>query len=83
MRPSSLISEMKRMFPLLAVQDASEETRKIYSLEEGKEKLIEGLRAYEEHGDDRKFLELYRYFAASREYGGIDEKTDGRGILFL
>ena len=74
MRPSSLISEMKRMFPLLTVQDASEETRKIYSLEEGKEKLIEGLRAYEEHGDDRKFLELYRYFAASREYGELTKK---------
>ena len=38
------------------------------------EKLIEGLRAYEEQGDDRKFLELYRYFAASKEYGELTKK---------
>lgn len=74
LRPSSLISEMMRMFPKLCIQDAAEQTMEIYSAAEGKERLVRGLREYEERGDDQKFFELYRYFASSSEYGELTRK---------
>lgn len=71
------------MFPLLTVQDASEETRKIYSLEEGKEKLLKDfglMRSMETTGN---FWNCTGILASQQGVWGIDEKTDGRGILFL
>lgn len=62
-RPSSLIGELKKMFPELKVRQLKEEKRHISSLAEGMERLIEGLRDYEENRRKPWFLELYRYLA--------------------
>lgn len=71
-RASSLIGELCRMFPQLKVQDIEQQDNGIYSRTEGKERLIAGLRGYEEakkeNRDHKEFLELYRYFASAPEY---------------
>jgi len=74
LRPSSLISELRRMFPLLKVQQLEESKRKIYSRIEGKEQLIAGLRDYEHTREDQRFLELYRSYAESPEYRKLVEQ---------
>ncbi len=81
-RPSGLIGELCRLFPKLKIQDEGQEYDRIYSGQEGKERLIAGLRDYKatkavwenvEDGKepgraDRQFAELYRWFAAEPEY---------------
>ena len=69
LRPSSLIGDVRRLFPKLVVMDGKKETREVGSLAEGREYLIAGLRDYENHREDEKFLEVYRWFAGSEEYG--------------
>ena len=73
-RPSSLIGELKKMFPLLKVKELKEERRAIGSQAEGLERLIEGLRNYETRREDPLFLELYRYFALREDYREQVEK---------
>ncbi len=89
-RPSTLIGELKRLFPLLQVKDVRDEEVTVSSFNAGKEQLIEGLRTYAlgrwdrffagetEHDADEKeavqFLELYRRFSASPEYGELADR---------
>lgn len=67
-RPSSLIGELKKMFPNLNVKELKEQDKTIHSATEGQERLIEGLRNYEEERNNSRFLELYRYFARHPDY---------------
>ncbi len=67
-RPSSLIGELKKMFPDLPIKELARQERLIASPAEALERLIEGLRDYEENREDMRFLELYRYFAADPKY---------------
>lgn len=97
-RPSGLIGELCRLFPRLKIRDG-EQQEMIHSRQEGKERLILGLRNYgdrkkkgelkeadtehaqEQRGnpeggqdygeEDRRFLELYRWFAKEPEYGPL------------
>ncbi len=81
-RPSSLIGELKRLFPLLAVEEAESVTGRILSPTSGKDRLIQGLRVYasgrwdadgqeRDKAENRRFLELYRWFARRPEYGDM------------
>ncbi|MCI8516289.1 MAG: helicase-exonuclease AddAB subunit AddB [Hungatella sp.] len=67
-RPSPLIGELKKMFPRLRVRDMGEEESALSSPAEGLERLIEGLRDYENSRKDPGFWELYRYFAGHEDY---------------
>lgn len=67
LRPSSLIGEVRRMFPALVVQDGKGQLT-VNSAVEGREYLIQGLRGYENYRSDGMFLEIYRLFARSEEY---------------
>lgn len=73
-RPSSLIGELKKMFPNLNVKELKEQDKAIHSAAEGQERLIEGLRNYEEQRNDSRFLELYRYFSRHPDYKEQVEK---------
>lgn len=66
-RPSSLIGEVRKLFPLLQVQ-TQEETGQVLSVPMGKQALIEGLRRFEDMQEDPELLELYRWFASRPEY---------------
>ncbi len=68
-RPSSLIGELKKMFPGLAVEEFGDREKTVSSLAEAVDRLIEGLRDYEGNRENPRFLELYRYFASSPDYG--------------
>lgn len=50
-RPSSLIGEIRRLFPQLTVHDVEQEKEIIHSRQEGKEMLIRGLRRYGDTGE--------------------------------
>lgn len=67
-RASYLIAEFFRMFPKLKCQEMQQD---IYSVSEGYEKLIEGLRLYrsgELHDQElNQFMELYRWFFSSKD----------------
>ncbi len=67
-RPSPLIGEIKRLFPDIEVGDFGDLKTQIWSPAEGIDRLIEGLRDYENCREDPRFWELYRYFAARDEY---------------
>lgn len=67
-RASYLIAEFFRMFPKLKCKEMQQD---IYSVSEGYEKLIEGLRLYRS-GELRdqelnQFMELYRWFFSSKD----------------
>ncbi len=74
LRASSLISELRRMFPKLRIREIEDSKRQIYSRAEGKEQLIAGLRDYEHTREDRRFLELYRFYAQAPEYRELVER---------
>ena len=67
-RPSPLIGELKRMFPHIKVREARDLEGQISSPAEGLDRLIEGLRDYENRREDPEFWELYRYFAGQADY---------------
>lgn len=68
MRPSTLIGEVKRMFPGIKITEGSSCSDTITSLAEGKEFLIHGLRSYEKYRENPRFLEVYSWFAREPEY---------------
>ncbi len=85
-RPSSLIGEMRRLFPLLEITDTEQMKDTVLSPNSGKEMLIVGLRkfaagAFGQHpdGEDEKedFLALYRWFSDlpgySRQMHGLTD----------
>ncbi len=67
-RPSSLVGELCRLFPELKIREV-EPHGMIHSRQEGKERLIAGLRDY--GAKDGRFLELYRWFAKEPEYAPL------------
>ncbi len=80
-RPSGLIGELCRMFPRLAVRETQGHLGEIVSKTAGKEFLVRGLREYAAGSgsdpdlkDGRRFLALYRWFAANPEYSGLVKK---------
>ena len=73
-RPSPLIGELKNLFPHLKVKELKEEKKGIGSPAEGLERLMEGLRSYEDRREDPVFIELYRYFALRDDYREQVEK---------
>ncbi|MFR5631632.1 MAG: helicase-exonuclease AddAB subunit AddB [Monoglobales bacterium] len=81
-RPSFLIGELRKMYPGLSWKSCREllENQQIYSVEEALRQLIEGLGQFrdgefpEEERKEKQFLELYRWFSCSGEYGKETEK---------
>lgn len=73
-RPSSLIGEVKRLFPQIEEESGEGNQREIYSLTEGREFLIQGLREYDAYQADIQFLEVYRWFSQSPEYKDMVEQ---------
>ncbi len=76
-RPSSLVGELKRMFPLLRVREKSGADEEPVSLTEGREALIRGLRTYASGGGEEagsRFFRLYRWFLARPEYAELVER---------
>ncbi len=71
-RASYLIGELRKLFPALQLQRGQDQEETLYSPAEARRQLIAGLRHLREEDweeeDYRKFLELYRWFASSREY---------------
>lgn len=67
-RPSSLIGELKKLFPDIKVRNMDHAEKTVSSPAEGMDRLIEGLRDYEGRREDPEFLELYRYFAGHEAY---------------
>lgn len=67
-RPSSIIGDVKRMFPQMEVLEEGRFTQDIGSAVEGKEFLIQGLREYETYRTDHKFLEVFSWFAKEPGY---------------
>ncbi len=67
-RPSSLIGELKRMFPGLEARELADEEKSLSSGAEALDRLIEGLRDYEDNRENSRFLELYRHFARDQAY---------------
>lgn len=67
LRPSSLLSQLEKLFPSLLVTDAKEQEalHACWSRPQGKRRLIEGLKSEGRMWEDRQFLELYRFFYRS------------------
>ncbi len=74
-RPSYLIGELLRLFPTLRVKEA-ECAPRIYSMEEARARLADGLGRYRDEGAGEgtvRFLELYRWFLTS---GGREQEAE-------
>ena len=67
LRPSSLIHEMKSLFPDLSVREGARDRLEVISRGEGKKTLIDGLREWHLQYGDNRFMELYRFFSLSEE----------------
>lgn len=69
LRPSILINELKKLFPALESVMASQELAGLpLSEREAKNRLTQGLRGYAASREDLSFLELLKYFLASKEH---------------
>ncbi len=79
-RPSFLVGELQKMFPGLVCREAEGLTknRQIYSPEEARACLTEGLRRFRDGDLDQQaegeFLELFRWFFQSEDYKKEAEK---------
>lgn len=80
-RPSSLIGEVEKLFPGIAVQDEESVEWPVRTVRDGREMLIDGLRKLREEkegehakapegrdAEENAFMELYRYFYCSDEH---------------
>ncbi|MCC2818751.1 PD-(D/E)XK nuclease family protein [Lachnoclostridium pacaense] len=80
-RPSSLIGEVEKLFPGIAVQDEQSVDWPVRTVRDGREMLIDGLRKLREEkegehakapegrdAEENAFMELYRYFYCSDEH---------------
>ena len=70
-RPSSLFSEIRRIFPDLGMEEAGRVPGRIGSRQEGKERLIQGLREWREGEETAEFLEVYRRFSSDPESAAL------------
>ncbi|WP_143320658.1 helicase-exonuclease AddAB subunit AddB [Clostridium sp. HBUAS56010] len=75
MRPSTLIGELKKLFPGLKETFPSKD-RVPLSMREARDFLSEGLRDYRITGGDEKFLELFKAFLTSDLY-----QAEGKKLL--
>lgn len=73
MRASTLVGELKKMFPGLK-EEMSESTRVPLSFREAKESLAKGLRDLNKSETDGTFFELYKAFNKREEYREIGRK---------
>ncbi len=76
-RPSSLLGEVKKLFPDIRETEESALSWPVRTVRDGKEQLIGGLRKMREgaeendfsgSSEEKAFLELYRYFSSREEY---------------
>ncbi len=74
LRPSTLIGELKKLFPLLT-EKVPEDGAVPLSMREAKDCLVKGLREYEHTGGDGRFLELFKAFLRSE-----DHKEEGKKL---
>lgn len=65
MRPSSLISQVKKLFPGIQIMEAGEEAAAPWALPASRRRVIRGLKEYGKKDEDSKFLETYRFFYQS------------------
>ncbi|HIX15010.1 MAG TPA: helicase-exonuclease AddAB subunit AddB [Candidatus Hungatella pullicola] len=63
LRPSTLMNEMRKLFPGLSLKPCGPQGEYPLSLPEAKRRLTEGLREWGEGKTDLKFLQLYKNFA--------------------
>lgn len=70
-RPSGIIADVKRLFLRIEIREEGRFSGDIGSAVEGKEFLIQGLRDYEAYREDKKFLEVFGWFAKEPEYQGL------------
>ncbi|WP_394522868.1 helicase-exonuclease AddAB subunit AddB [Lacrimispora sp. JR3] len=75
MRPSTLIGELKKLFPGLSETIPSKE-RVPLSMREARELLSDGLREYKQTGGDGRFFELFKAFLLSERHS-----EEGRRLL--
>lgn len=78
-RPSSLISEVRKLFPGLRELDHDMASWPLRTKRDGKEQLIAGLRSLHEEERDQtpeEWMELYRYF-----YGSDEWREQTRGLV--
>ncbi len=74
LRPSTLIGELKRLFPGL-LETSPLRISVPLSMREAKDYLADGLRDYGKNGEDRRLLELLKAFLLSGDY-----KEDGKRL---
>lgn len=67
-RPSSLLHAIIKMFPQLSIKSELTAPLNVTSVNEGKKRLLGGLREYQVFKEDPKLLELYRWFRQSQKY---------------
>ncbi|ADL03632.1 helicase-exonuclease AddAB subunit AddB [Lacrimispora saccharolytica] len=67
LRPSTLIGELKKLFPGLSEASPSRLSVPL-TMREAKDRLADGLRDYGKRGEERRFLELLRAFLKSGEH---------------
>lgn len=68
LRPSSLIAQVRKLFPDLPVRETKDAEGYVWSLSAGKRRLLRGFEDYKRMAADRSFLELYRFFYRSPEF---------------
>ena len=68
-KPSSLIGQLRTLFPDKEIVVPREEQLAAWSLPLGLEWVLEGMKEYETQKEKPEFLELYRYLLHSKEYG--------------
>lgn len=76
-RPSSLLGEVKKLFPALEEKNRDSVTWELRTRRDGRERLIAGLRALEENREQEDleaFMELYRYFYGSDRWKEATKK---------
>ncbi|MEY8352439.1 helicase-exonuclease AddAB subunit AddB [Lachnospiraceae bacterium 54-53] len=75
MRPSTLVGELKKLFPGLT-EVLPEKIKVPLSMREAKDRLAFSLREYGKNGGDPGFLELFKAFLKSEEY-----KEEGKKLV--
>lgn len=68
LRPSSLISQVKKLFPSITVRSVSKEELAGWSLPLGKRKVIASLKEYQKASQESRFLETLSFFLRSAKY---------------
>lgn len=67
-RPSSLLSQVKKLFPGIPIIEAEEEAAAPWALPASRRRVIRGLKEYGKKAEDSKFLETYRFFYQSEPH---------------